>query len=78
VDGILSSVYSMTHNSSCIHPRNTIVVRSDSKFHALSNDEIQNEELSIYYPSVKKDAECGISARCRVVPTVQHRTPVMG
>jgi hypothetical protein len=71
------SVYSMTHNSSCMRRRNTIVVQLDSKFHALFNYAIQNEELSIFF-SVMKDAECGISARCRVAPTVQHRSPVIG
>jgi hypothetical protein len=61
-----------------MHLRNTIVVQSDSKFHALFNDAIQNEELPIFFLSVMKDAECGISARWRVAPTVQHRSPVIG
>jgi hypothetical protein len=58
--------------------RNTIVVQSDSKFHALFNDAIQIEQLSIFFLSVMKDAECGISATCRVAPTVQHHSTAIG
>jgi hypothetical protein len=77
VGEILSRVYSMTHNSSYMHRRNTTVVQSDSKFHALFNDAIQNEELTIFF-NIMKVAECGISARCRVAPSVQHCSPVIG
>jgi hypothetical protein len=33
--------------------------------------------INIFF-ELMKDAECGISARCHVAPTVQHRPPVIG